>query len=145
MVGFYATGDPCEPVRVDLDKELEGTSCQCGSAYFPRFNLLLDARWYTREEVLAVLQHNEGTSFTRTDHRQFEKSTEERVNVNHMSGDDPLGGDAVVHDNPPRVTPAPVVFDADEPLFRVPPRTAIAGVLISDWAFGYAHALKGRM
>lgn len=25
MVGFYAIGDPLEPVRVDLDKELEGS------------------------------------------------------------------------------------------------------------------------
>ncbi len=25
MMGFYATGDPSEPIRIDLDKELEGT------------------------------------------------------------------------------------------------------------------------
>jgi len=25
MVGFYAIGDPLEPIRVDLDKELEGS------------------------------------------------------------------------------------------------------------------------
>ena len=25
MVGFYAIGDPSEPIRLDLDKELEGT------------------------------------------------------------------------------------------------------------------------
>lgn len=27
MVGFYATGDSSQPVRVDLDKELEGAYC----------------------------------------------------------------------------------------------------------------------
>jgi len=42
MVGFYAIGDPLEPIRVDLDKELEGShtvqGAQClihpGSIYF---------------------------------------------------------------------------------------------------------------
>jgi NADH pyrophosphatase NudC (nudix superfamily) len=29
MVGFYATGDPSESIRLDLDKELEGTCCMC--------------------------------------------------------------------------------------------------------------------
>jgi NAD+ diphosphatase len=114
------------------------------SDYFSRLNVSLDARWYTREQVLAVLQHNEGTSFTRSDYRYFEKRIEERVNVT-VSGGDPLGGDAAVHDSSPRVVPAPAVIDANEPPFRVPPRTAIAGVLISDWAYGKAPTLKGRM
>jgi len=119
MVGFYAIGDSSKPVRVDLDKELA------------------DARWYTREEVLAVLRHKEGTSFTKS--RQLAKSIEERANVD-VSGGDPLGGDAAVHDSPSRV-----VSDANGPPFRVPPRTAIAGVLISDWAFGKVPIYKGRM
>ncbi|KAI0256327.1 NUDIX hydrolase domain-like protein [Lactifluus subvellereus] len=126
MVGFYAIGDSSKPVRIDLDNELE------------------DARWYTREEVLAVLRHKEGTNFTRSDDRQLAKSIEERVNVN-VSGGDPLGGDAAVHDSSSRVAPAPVASDANGPPFKVPPRTAIAGVLISDWAFGKAPIYKGRM
>jgi NAD+ diphosphatase len=29
MVGFYATGDPSESIRLDLDKELEGARFLC--------------------------------------------------------------------------------------------------------------------
>ena len=64
------------------------------------------------------------------------------------SVDDPLGGDAAVRDSQTRDTPVHVTHDDTEPPFRVPPRTAIAGVLISDWAFGRASAevgFKGRM
>lgn len=57
-----------------------------------------DARWYTREEILAVLSNPEATK---------------------MRGVDP---------------DQPFVASANEPPFRLPPQTAIAGVLISDWA-----------
>lgn len=110
----------------------------------PWLNVFLDAKWYTREEVLAVLQHSEGTNFTRSDYQQIAKNIEERVNV-QVTGGDPLGGDAAVHDSSLRVAPAPVVFGPNEPPFRVPPRTAIGGVLISDWAFGKAPTLKFRL
>jgi NAD+ diphosphatase len=129
MVGFYAIGDPSEPTRTDLDNELE------------------DARWYTREEVLAVLQHKEGTNFSRSDYKQFTKETDQRLNVK-LSGSDPLSGDAAAHDpnSQPRDASASVTPAVDDPPFRVPPRTAIAGVLISDWALGNATvAAKGRM
>jgi NADH pyrophosphatase NudC (nudix superfamily) len=33
MVGFYATGDSSEPIRTDLDKELEGTHDVANSNY----------------------------------------------------------------------------------------------------------------
>jgi len=64
------------------------------------------------------------------------------------SVDDPLGGGAAVRDSQTRDTSVLVTHDDIEPPFRVPPRTAIAGVLISDWAFGRASAevgFKGRM
>ncbi|GJE92792.1 NADH pyrophosphatase domain-containing protein [Phanerochaete sordida] len=44
MAGYYAVADPSEPVRTDLDNELE------------------DARWFTREEVLSVLAHADSAS-----------------------------------------------------------------------------------
>jgi len=134
MAGFYAIGDPLEPIRTDLDNELE------------------DANWYTRKEILAILEHKDGTSFSRRDYKQM-ASIEERDNVK-VSGSvgDPLGGDAAVQDRdsraPSRSTPDPVAHGNDEPAFRIPPRTAIAGVLISDWAFGKVPAeigFKGRM
>jgi len=125
MVGFYATADPSKPIRTDLDNELE------------------DARWYTREEVLAVLQHKEGTNFSRSDYKQMAKAIDERVNVK-LSGSDPLSDDAAAHVpiTQPQTSVAPGI---NEPPFRVPPRTAIAGVLISDWALGNAVTIKGRM
>jgi NAD+ diphosphatase len=111
-----------------------------------RLNLFLDARWYTRDEVLAVLQHEKGTDFTRSDYKQM-ASIEEGVKVS-PSVDDPLGGDAAVRDCQSRDTPVLVTYHDIEPPFRVPPRTAIAGVLISDWAFGRTSGevgFKGRM
>jgi len=79
MVGFFATASESQELRVDLDNELT------------------DARWFTREEIIAVLDHPEGTNLNTTANSQPSK---------------------------------------DEPPFRIPPRTAIAGVLISDWARG---------
>jgi len=79
MVGFYATASETQRLRIDLDNELT------------------DARWFTREEIIAVLNHPQGTN---------------------------LG---------PTSTSQPGEHD---PPFRVPPKTAIAGVLISDWANG---------
>jgi len=66
MVGFYARADSTQPIRTDLDNEL------------------IDARWFTRQEVLAVLNRTSGR----------------------------------------------------ESLFQLPSKTAIASVLIRDWAEG---------
>jgi NAD+ diphosphatase len=142
MVGFYATGDPSKPIRTDLDNELEGTH-EVPNASRPGSLYLLDARWYTREEVLAVLQHKEGTNFSRSDYKQMAKEIDERVNVK-LCGSDLLSGNAAAHIpiTQPQASVAPGI---NEPPFRVPPRTAIAGVLISDWALGNAVATKGRM
>ncbi|KAI6121882.1 NUDIX hydrolase domain-like protein [Pisolithus sp. B1] len=91
MLGFSATADSSAPIRTDLDNELE------------------DARWYTREEVLAVLAHQAG--------------------------------------NQPATNSDESVKEA-EPLFKMPPPTAIAGVLIKQWAEGnikYDHGTKGSL
>lgn len=148
MVGFYAIGDPLESIRIDLDNELEGSHTRVSVPNSPWLNLIPDAKWYTREEVLAVLEHKEGTRFTRSDYKQI-ASIDERVNVKVPVGD-PLGGDAAVQDSGGQTRNAAAVEAPgnDEPAFRVPPRTAIAGVLISDWAFGKVPAeigFKGRM
>ncbi|KII92689.1 hypothetical protein PLICRDRAFT_172748 [Plicaturopsis crispa FD-325 SS-3] len=104
MVGFYARADPSQPVRVDLDNELE------------------DAQWFTRAEVLKVLNHKSGTNFTRKDYKTMEEITEGRSNtVANASQREEIAAKAAAEDEPP---------------FRVPPLTAIAGVLIRDWAEG---------
>lgn len=98
MVGFYAIADDTKPTRTDLDNELEGIEdlhLSCLYSY-KRICVLLDARWYTRDEILEVLGHSTGTTL-----------------------------------NP--LKPADTAT-AQEPPFRLPPRTAIAGVLINDWA-----------
>lgn len=101
MVGFYAIADPSKPTRVDLDNELE------------------DAKWFTREEILAVLNHPDGTNFAIREPKPKLESTQ----------------------TPP----------VEEPAFRLPPLTAIAGVLVSDWAKekiivgSEAQTLKGNL
>lgn len=106
MVGFYATADPTKPVRLDLDTELA------------------DARWYTRPEIIKVLEHPDGTTLTRGP----------RAPASSGSG-------ALAHSDPAqeraRDTGRPEVkAEGDELTFRLPPLTAIAGVLIADWAYG---------
>lgn len=117
MVGFFATADPAQPIRTDLDNELE------------------DARWYTREEVIAVLEHAQGTNFTRRDWRQVAEVQEGKPDT-ATSGSDPLAGDAAAAANKAQsAANLPVKKEHDAPAFRVPPTTAIAGVLISHWAY----------
>lgn len=74
-----------------------------------------DARWYTRSEILTVLNHPDGTNITRSDHKKM-------GNI--------IDGNKQVDTQPNPET------KRDGPPFRVPPTTAIAGVLIRDWADG---------
>ncbi|EIW83465.1 hypothetical protein CONPUDRAFT_81396 [Coniophora puteana RWD-64-598 SS2] len=104
MVGFYATADSAAPIRTDLDNELE------------------DARWFTREEVRAVLAHPSGTNFTRRDYKQIADEVDPPVKDQQQSKEA-----ASAHAIAPK---------DEEPPFRMPPMTAIAGVLIKHWADG---------
>ncbi|PSS37541.1 hypothetical protein PHLCEN_2v617 [Hermanssonia centrifuga] len=74
-------------------------------------NELEDARWYTREEVLSVLAQSEGTK-SEKQAPKWDSSSEEKV-------------ESSPEDHP-----------KDEAPFKAPPRNAMAGVLISDWAHG---------
>ncbi|KAF9022284.1 NAD+ diphosphatase [Hymenopellis radicata] len=95
MVGFYARADSSQPIRVDLDNELE------------------DAQWFTRAEVLDVLNHPEGTTLSGREHKVLNDNVD---GTNTAEGTE--------------------IQKPDVPPFRVPPMTAIAGVLIRDWAEG---------
>ncbi|KAJ7935208.1 NUDIX hydrolase domain-like protein [Mycena leptocephala] len=95
MVGFYARADASQPIRLDLDNEL------------------MDARWYTRAEVLEVLNHKLGTRIVASDHKKFAEAADGTTSKEVKESE-------------------PVV---DEPPFRVPPTGAIAGVLIREWAY----------
>ncbi|CAG7847081.1 SubName: Full=Related to NPY1-NADH pyrophosphatase I of the Nudix family of hydrolases, has a peroxisomal targetin {ECO:0000313/EMBL:CCA69135.1} [Serendipita indica DSM 11827] len=106
MVGFYARADSNQPIVLDLDTELA------------------DARWFTREEVLEVLAHPDGTNLGARDYRKLD---------NIVSGQttDPSASQAATA--PPQEKPS-----APGPKFRVPPPTSIAGTLIATWAYGKA-------
>ncbi|KAJ7655389.1 NUDIX hydrolase domain-like protein [Mycena rosella] len=111
MIGFYARADSSQPIRLDLDNEL------------------MDARWYTRAEVLEVLNHTLGTKILASDQKKFAE-----VENGKTSADAEKPAEPVVVDEPP---------------FRVPPTTAIAGVLIREWAHGKlqlpARTVKGNL
>lgn len=78
--------------------------------------IIIDARWYTRAEVQSVLNHATGTRFGSTEYKKMAESNEERNNRqnNTMTEEIKIEG----------------------PPFKLPPVTAIAGVLIKDWADG---------
>ncbi|KAI0759863.1 NUDIX hydrolase domain-like protein [Trametes elegans] len=113
MAGFYATANSSQPLRTDLDNELE------------------EARWYAREEVLAVLNHGDAAQVARRDHRDLAAAFADS-NANQQSsamatttnasaqGAAAVGEHAAADDAPP---------------FKIPPMNALAGVLISRWAY----------
>ena len=121
MVGFVATADVNEPIRTDLDNELA------------------DAQWYTREQVLSVLNHADGTNISRREYRRIDENINSGSNVANKHGAPPTegaGAQAASSQEAAAASAGPDPVKSDEPLFRVPPLTTIAGVLISDWAHG---------
>ncbi|KAI0663329.1 NUDIX hydrolase domain-like protein [Cubamyces menziesii] len=100
LTGFYATASSAEPLRTDLDNELE------------------EARWYTREAILNVLNHTEGRTLTRRDQGSI------------FSGNDDSSS-KVQGDSVPQMP-------TNAPPFKLPPLNMTAGVLISEWAHGRA-------
>ena len=177
MVGFYATASSEEPLRTDLDNELEGERPARGSPlhaaafplplsaspvlcltyamymYAPAAAIRCDAdplhpthgdptlhrrgcphtpeaRWFARDEVLAVLNHTEGTNLSRQDHKELAAAAE---------GSNPHAKPDEVNAQPKvaaRTTPGPT--GRAGPLFKIPPRTAIGGVILCEWAYGRA-------
>lgn len=115
MVGFYAIADDTQPTRTDLDNELEGGS-HSPPMRFLRAKHGADARWYTREEILAVLDNAAGTTLD--------------PNKPFQSTAGALAGDAALK----KSDVSDAMPQPEMPPFRLPPLTAIAGVLIDDWA-----------
>ena len=79
-----------------------------------------DARWYTRPEILSVLSHPDGTRISRRDYKKFDD--DEKEGKSGLSKREETNNNSDLRSNAPP--------------FKVPPLTAIAGVLIRDWAFG---------
>jgi NAD+ diphosphatase len=145
MVGFYATADSSAPIRTDLDNELEGQSSSVDTLVVVTHGYTLDARWYTREEVLAVLRHRSGTNFSRRDYKNM-AAIQDGPDVSADANKAQAGTAALAHSDPSikakeaamtKPQEQSVLVDKDdEPPFRMPPSTAIAGVLIQHWAEG---------
>jgi len=127
MVGFYATADSSQPIRTDLDNELE------------------DAQWYTREEVLAILKHPSGTTLSRQVYRAIndrEDGSDKGENQSQRDvaalahPDSSITADEALTAAVNTMKVQIKISNDEEPPFRVPPMTAIAGVLIRHWAEG---------
>ena len=95
MAGFYgvAESDDEGQIRLDLDNELE------------------HARWYTRSEILDVVDGKKDVQFTRAELEKLDKE-----HGNEGEKDEKTRRDTV----------------------RLPPKTAIARVLVEAWARGWA-------
>ena len=87
-----------------------------------------DARWFTRSEIQTVLAHPQGARLSRKDYRRFD---EEESKIASEKAGTSTSGQATT-------TPAAKeeTKEDDLPPFRVPPSSAIAGVLIRDWVEG---------
>ncbi|OSX65801.1 hypothetical protein POSPLADRAFT_1052468 [Postia placenta MAD-698-R-SB12] len=128
MVGFYATADSSQPLRKDLDNELE------------------DAQWWTREQVLQVLSNAAGTNLTDKDHSRISEAQEQQEQHDHealkSSTANARAGEALPKDGKAQVENSSA-SGLDEVPFRIPPLTAVAGVLVNEWAYRRAGPGSG--
>jgi NAD+ diphosphatase len=95
-----------------------------------------DARWFTRDEILAILNHKSGTRFSKADYKKMAEITEgssnaEKKPVSESGTQSLTPADATTTAQPRLVERRP---SSDDLPFRFPPTSAIAGVLIQDWA-----------
>lgn len=134
MVGFYARADSTKPIRTDLDNELVGEHCSVGHHSHHRRHSRIhmpDARWFTRQEVESVLGHSTGTTFRQSDYKKMAEIVD-GASKPPSAPLDPAAQALTPRDDKAKQQYVPPPSDGDPP-FRLPPITAIAGVLIRDW------------
>jgi len=103
----------------------------------------IDAQWFTREEILAVLRHHSGTNFSRRDYKKMAEIQDgpdnnadtKKVDISALAHSDASIKVKEAAIAKPREQTVEIDKD-DEPPFRMPALTAIAGVLIQHWAEG---------
>lgn len=104
----------------------------------PFLKVSSDARWFTREEILAILNHKSGTRFGKADYKKMAEITDGLKDAEQKPILE-LGMQALAPaDTTTTTTPQPKFAERrpswDDLPFRLPPTSAIAGVLIRDWA-----------
>ncbi|KAF9268543.1 hypothetical protein L218DRAFT_917359 [Marasmius fiardii PR-910] len=86
-------------------------------------NELEDAKWYTRSEILTILGHETGTKLdSKTFSEKMEEEEQERALKEQREGK--------------ATATKAITSDGGGPAFTIPPDSAMAGVLIRDWAEG---------
>jgi NAD+ diphosphatase len=131
MVGFYARADSTKPIRTDLDNELAGKYSTVSIYSSSILKKYVDAKWFTRDEVRSVLEHNSGTRFDKSDYKKMNEMSEGRSNLGQNAKED----SAIQVLTPTESKSTPKQY-GDEPPFKLPNVSAIAGVLIRDWVDG---------
>jgi NAD+ diphosphatase len=123
--------DSSTPVRTDLDEELDGSHHSCSLCSLCDTDLITqDAQWFSREQVLAVLRHPNGTRL----HRQSTTAQDNKNNPQGQSGGSVTATSGIANGaNPGEINE---VTGKEEPQFRLPPSATIAGTLVKDWAEG---------
>ena len=135
MVGFYARADSTKPIRTDLDNELAGKYGTVSIYSSILKNMYIDAKWFTRDEVRSVLEHNSGTRFDKSDYKKMNEMTEGLSNLEQNAKLEVDPAIQVLTPSESKSTPKLPSY-GDKPPFKVPSVSAIAGVLIRDWVDG---------
>ncbi|KAF8633439.1 hypothetical protein AX17_004609 [Amanita inopinata Kibby_2008] len=111
MVGFYARADSKQVIRTDLDNELVGLSFK-------------DARWFTRQEVLSILEGRAGALLSQTDYKKLTDKHEGREEKSLAAVSQALAP----AENTASAQPA-AQANTNDPI-KLPPTTAIAGLAV---------------
>ena len=114
MVGIFVRAiDSSEPIRLDLDNELE------------------DAQWFSKADLARLVATPKGSELSKADLKLLDKDAPAAQQAK-KDGDDKATSDALAPSDGK-------VKDAGEKvkgLTRVPPATAIAGMLVRTWVSG---------
>ncbi|KAJ9098205.1 hypothetical protein QFC21_004534 [Naganishia friedmannii] len=123
MLGCYGLAlSDSQDVHLDLDNELE------------------DARWFSRDEVLAMLSSG-ANKISKDEHNKFEPPANHTANGGSVAGVQE-GAALAPAEGKLEVKEDTSVEHENKVKYRVPPRTAIAGMLVERWANGELDEIK---
>lgn len=125
MVGCFGRAKDGQTIRMDLDNELEGMRILSDIIMASMLNKLADAQWFPRSAITAIISHPDGSSYSRSELKKLEDKSESNQTTAAALA-------------PAERKPGDVSSSTGHKMgiTRVPPATAIAGVLIREWAKG---------